>query len=375
MIYRSSRRIASMLTLTMLAFVLAACVDNADDAGSGGAGAGGGADAANWKPEFVGGKLQPLPDGFPNQPITIVSVDEPGSRDGIYARNLDQALASISPVEILVSDEPHAAGGTLADLVDTKRRPGGLEGYFPVITSIMGTATDWHTEPVEKEYGISIDDVNFFIATETHPWVIAQRSDAPWGASFEGFISYGKEHPGELRYIAGETGGGSDIALSWMLDGLGVEVKKIPAGGRPAAIAAVGAREGDFTITQPAVADSAGDRVQVIYATTEEVPEAWSSNPGVGSANDLATHGMQNLPWGTVQGLMLPREVPELHVKWLHALFAAAVETDVYKARTKTNIGMQIGLLSTEEANKRARDAYTVTEPIVRAAGLHWEQQ
>ena len=29
------------------------------------------------------GVLQPLEDGFPNRPITLVNVDDPGTRDGI----------------------------------------------------------------------------------------------------------------------------------------------------------------------------------------------------------------------------------------------------------------------------------------------------
>ena len=56
--------------------------------------------------EFVKGVLQPLADGFPKRAITFVVADDPGSRDGIYARTLQQALKGISPVPILVSDEP-----------------------------------------------------------------------------------------------------------------------------------------------------------------------------------------------------------------------------------------------------------------------------
>ena len=66
----------------------------------------GGTSAALAQPgEFVKGVLQPLADGFPNKPITIIVVDEPGSRDGIYARTMQEACRGISPVDILVSDE------------------------------------------------------------------------------------------------------------------------------------------------------------------------------------------------------------------------------------------------------------------------------
>ena len=40
---------------------------------------------AGFKVEWKDGVLQPLPDGFPNRAITIVNVDDPGTRDGIYS--------------------------------------------------------------------------------------------------------------------------------------------------------------------------------------------------------------------------------------------------------------------------------------------------
>ena len=52
--------------------------------------------------EFVKGVLQPLKDGFPNRPITLINADEAGSNDGIYGRVLQAALKGISPVDIIV---------------------------------------------------------------------------------------------------------------------------------------------------------------------------------------------------------------------------------------------------------------------------------
>ena len=67
-------------------------------------------------------------------PSRLVVVDDPGSRDGIYARTLQEALKGISPVPILVSDEPVAVGGTFDKLKDLQTREGGIEGYYPVVT-------------------------------------------------------------------------------------------------------------------------------------------------------------------------------------------------------------------------------------------------
>jgi tripartite-type tricarboxylate transporter receptor subunit TctC len=61
--------------------------------------------------EFVKGVLQPLADGFPKRTINLIVVDDPGTRDDLYAKSLQAASKGISPVNITVSCEPSASGG------------------------------------------------------------------------------------------------------------------------------------------------------------------------------------------------------------------------------------------------------------------------
>ena len=334
------------------------------------------AEAEDWEPEYADGVLQPLPGGFPDHEITLVNVDEAGSRDGIFARTLDQVLADISPVDIIVSDEPATQGGTMPVVAGMDTRDGGLDGYFPVIVSIGGAAQDFHIEPLEDELGITLDDVNFFIAMEVHAYALAQRADAPWEPSFEAFVEYAQAHPGELRYISPGVGAGQDIFMEWIMSELDVEVTKIPAADHESAMAAVGAGEGDFTMNRPELAGPAQEqgRVDIIMVTTQDVPEVWADNPGLISAKDFAAHGLPDeATWGSVLGFAAPAEVPDLHIQWLTELFTAATETDTYQERPDTLTGMQIQLLDAEEANSVAHRVYEFTEPIVRAVGLHHE--
>jgi tripartite-type tricarboxylate transporter receptor subunit TctC len=361
---------ALSITLT-LAFVsaLGACATDPEEAEGGTE-----VNVEDWEPEYVDGVLQPLPDGFPEDPITIVSVDEPGSLDGLYARTFDDALTDISPVDIVVSDEPRVAGGSFHTLADVMTRDGGDEGYFPIIAPIPGSITDFHVEPVVEETGITPDDVNYFISTEQHPWVLAQRMDPPWGEpSFDAFVEYVRAHPGEVRYIAGGVGSGADIAMEWMLHELDLEVEKIPAADRDAAMAAVGAGEGDITMNQASVALGAEEagRAEVIFTTADEVADLWADNPGVASAADYEKYGMEHVEWGTVQALMVHKDVPESHVAWLYELFSAGVETDAYQARLESNPWMTIEVLTTEECEAMKDRVYQGSDPIIEAIGLH----
>jgi len=329
--------------------------------------------AQEWQPNFVDGVLQPLPDGFPNMPITLINVDDAGSSSGLYIRSLQQALEGISPVEIRISDEPRAAGGTIHTLADvTANREGGDQGYFLVQGSTIGSATDFLTEPVEKETGMSLDDVNFFITTEAAPWAILQRKDAPWGRGFDKFVEYGRAHPGEIKYISPGVGGGLDIFTTWVLDTLDIQVNKIPAANREASLAAVGGGAGDITTNNATSTLKALDHVDVLLVSIPTVPPAFGGDE-VGSAADYERYGIDPLSWGSFQGFILAKTVPEEHVQWLHALLAAAAGSDTYKQRAQTVPGVVINVTSTADTNAQARAAYAAAEPIVKAAGLYWE--
>jgi len=331
------------------------------------------AQAQDWQPTFVDGVLQPLPNGFPEGPITLINVDDAGSSSGLYVRSLQQALENISPVDIRTTDEPRAAGGTIHTVADvTENREGGDQGYFLVQGSTIGSGTDWLTEPVKKETGLSIEDVNFFISTEAAPWAILQRKDAPWGPSFAGFVEYAKAHPGEIKYISPGVGGGLDIFTTWLLSALDIEVNKIPAANREASLAAVGGGAGDITTNNAVSSLKALDRVDVLLVSIPEVPQGFGGE-GTGSSSDYATYGIENIAWGSYQGFLLASVVPEDHVNWLHALLSAATEQEAYQRRKDTVPGVVIKATSIEDTNAQARNAYVAAEPIVRAAGLYWE--
>ena len=118
---------------------------------------------------FENGKLLPLADGFPDRPITLVNVDDPGTRDGIYARSLQEALRDISPGEVLVSDEPAPSFGTFYAVQDIQDREGGNDGYYLIILTIPGSSADILVEPVTEETGLTLDDLNLVVGTERIP--------------------------------------------------------------------------------------------------------------------------------------------------------------------------------------------------------------
>ena len=336
-----------------------------------------GASTASAQPgEFVKGVLQPLADGFPKRTISIVVVDDPGTRDDIYAKTLQQSLTSISPVPVVVSDEPAAFGGTFNKLKELQTREGGTDGYYPIVTDVWGAGTDPLTEPIKKELGMDLSDLKMVTITESITYFMMQRKNTPWGPTFAGMVKYAKENPGKVRYISKEVGSGNDIACSTILSMAGIldKVKKIPQGTMQECASTVAAGMGDITLTYAVLATphiQAG-RADVILSTGYSVPPPFDKDPNVVT---LEKAGLPKMQFGAILGMSVPKQVPQAHVDWLFKLFKAAASTDLHKKRQETNPGLMIYVMGPAEAEQAKNKYYEMAEPIVRQLGLHIDQK
>lgn len=329
---------------------------------------------AQAEPTFVDGKLQPLADGFPDRPITLINVDDPGTRDGIYARSLQEAMRDISPVDILVSDEPSPAYGTFFTIQDVMERDGGNGGYYPIIITIPGGSSDILVEPITEDTGLTLDDLNMVIGTERIPYVLIQRKDAPWGNTFESLVEHIRANPGEVKYISHQVGSGNDLAMMWILQQLDLDVHKIPAPSDPQVAAIVGAGEGDFSLAQADIAMNAwqSGKVDVLMVTGDAVPAPWADDPNVVSSQEA---GLPPNAFGLFLGFVVPQAVPDEHVQWLYELIRAAAETETHQQRAGIIPGLTFDIIGPEEATRVKLETVEFLDPVVRALGMHVDDQ
>jgi tripartite-type tricarboxylate transporter receptor subunit TctC len=354
-------RVSRRLFLVLLAFALSLA----------------GASVASAQPgEFVKGVLQPLADGFPKRAITLVVVDDPGTRDDLYAKSLQQALSSISPVPVMVSDEPAAFGGTFDKLRELRTREGGLDGYYPVVTDVWGAGTDPLTEPIQKELGMDLSDLRMVTITESISYFWMQRKNPPWGNTFAGLVKYAKENPGKVRYISKEVGTGIDIACSTIQSMAGIldKVKKIPQGTMQEVASTVAAGMGDFCQTYATLAapHMQAGRAELILSTGFKVPPPYDKDPNIVT---LEGAGLPKRQFGAILGFSVPKAVPQAHVDWLYKLIKAGVSTDLHKKREQINPGLIIYVMDPAAAEQAKNQYYEMAEPIVRGLGLHIDQK
>lgn len=371
-----------------LAMVLVACGgDDADDDTDPSAEDGGDAEEpeavatgpdgeSDWEPEWVDDELQPLPDGFPDQPITLINVDDAGTPSGLYTRAIQQAIeeGGLSPVEIRISDEPRAQGGTIHTAVEVyEEREGGDQGYYPVSMSLAGTATDFFVDPITEETGATFEDLNFSSSTEIVPYVMQTRMDAPWGTDFDAFIEHARENTLDFFEVVGNF---NTLACQWMLQEFDIETNNIPVGDREEMVTALAAGEGDFGCTQPHHAVQAEGRTVPIWMPTYELhPWFEEANSDMGTLNDHEEYGANELALGAQNGWLLHAGIPTDHALWLNELVSKAAEQESYLQREDTVPGLTIQVLSMEEANAAARQAYELMEPVIKEAGVHIEDR
>jgi tripartite-type tricarboxylate transporter receptor subunit TctC len=328
--------------------------------------------SAQWQPVYENGVLQPLPDGFPDRPLTILNTDDAGSPDGIYARTLQEVLNDISPQRVNVLDRPSTAFGTWEALQFGSQEPGGDVGHVMVVHTVPGTALDLLTVDLNKELGMDLDDLNIVLTTEEVPYVVISRTGAPWGSSFDEMIAYAKANPGKLRYLSREVGSAADITMTWLFDKTGVKVEKIIGGSMQEIGIAVAAGEVDVALVfaEVALTHFQNQKVEVLLMTGDTAIAPWTDKPTLSQAIEGA-----DVLWGRVIGLAVPASVSDEHRAWLFELVSKGTEDARYKERGNTVPGRVLKIRDHDNAVALAQSIRDFGDPIVRSLGLHYETQ
>jgi tripartite-type tricarboxylate transporter receptor subunit TctC len=354
----------SIVVLGATALMVSACAT--------GGGSGATTDDATDVPVFVDGKLQPLKDGFPKSPLSIVVIDEAGSDDGIYARQVQDAASAISPVDIKVLDRPEFGStyGAWEGLDWIKDQRGGDEGYMVAVVTLPGSTIDLLATPVAADLGVTMESLNTVMLTESVPYVIVTRADAPWGDSFEDMLAYAKDHPGEVKYISRGPGAGPDLAMNNYANIAGVEFNTSVGGSHAEINTAIGAGAGDIAVTLPGAASPFIQDGKVVLLTCTGNANPCAANWGTEQPNAASVvGGIDNDPWGSNRGLVAAQDIPESHRLWLEALIDAASNDPAFVKARESIPGVGLVKLNKAEALELQKAAYDTAYDILDGLG------
>lgn len=167
---------------------------------------------------------------FPgNKQISLIVPYSPGGASDttgrIYASELEKALGT----SVVVSNVTGASGAIGLEQVRNSKPDGYTIAYMPVESTMLRALgfTD-----------LSTDDFKFIGRAMTIPAAITVRADAPWN-TFEEFIAYAKDHPGEVQVGNSGTGSIWHVAAASIEDKCGVEFTHVPFDGAAPAVAAL----------------------------------------------------------------------------------------------------------------------------------------
>lgn len=329
--------LAAAMSLTMVA-----CGSSKTPASSGSTSSGGTSSSAE-SVDFPGNKQVSL----------IVPYSAGGASDTvarIYASELEQSLGT----SIVVSNVTGASGAIGLEQVRNSNPDGYTIAYMPVESTMLKALgfTD-----------LSTDDFRFIGRAMTIPAAVTVRADAPWD-TFEDFINYAKEHPGEIQVGNSGTGSIWHIAAASIEKECGVQFTHVPFdGAAPAVAALLGGNIQAVTVSPSEVknnVDSGDFKVLCVLGESRS-----SVVPDVPTAQELGID-ITIQGWG---GFAVPKDTPQAVIDILEKASETAINSDSVK-KTLADRGYEHAYLSGSDMDQKASEELAYYSELIPELGI-----
>ncbi|MUV37058.1 Protein BugT [Lentibacillus sp. JNUCC-1] len=307
-------KLLGLILMTVLVLTISGCSGNSEneDAGSGNSGS---ADNAN--------------EDFPKKEIELIVPTAAGGGTDAAARALAPLAEDHLGTSIGVVNKT-GGSGSVGMTEGANSKP---DGY--TVTMVFVELTMFEhlgLSPLTPQDFKPIGLINFDPAALTVP------ADAPYD-TLEEFISYAKEHPGEIS--VGNSGPGSiwHIAAANLEEAAGIELNHVPHDGAAPAVTALVGGHIDAVTVSPAEVKSQIDagKLKMLAVMSDEKSDMAPDVPTVSEA------GLDAAPIGTWRGLTVPKETPDDIVAKLEDGFLKAAEEEEFKDfMDKNGLGLKI---------------------------------
>ena len=335
------KKILALALAAAMSLTLVACGGSKTPAASGSASSGGSSSAETV--DFPGNKQVSL----------IVPYSAGGASDTvarIYASELEQSLGT----SIVVSNVTGASGAIGLEQVRNSNPDGYTIAYMPVESTMLKALgfTD-----------LSTDDFRFIGRAMTIPAAVTVRADAPWD-TFEDFVNYAKEHPGEIQVGNSGTGSIWHIAAAYIEKECGVQFTHVPFdGAAPAVAALLGGNIQAVTVSPSEVknnVDSGDFKVLCVLGESRS-----SVVPDVPTAQELGID-ITIQGWG---GFAVPKDTPQAVIDILEKASETAINSDSVK-KTLADRGYEHAYLSGSDMDQKASEELAYYSELIPELGI-----
>ena len=335
------KKILALALAAAMSLTLVACGRSKTPAASGSASSGGSSSAETV--DFPGNKQVSL----------IVPYSAGGASDTvarIYASELEQSLGT----SIVVSNVTGASGAIGLEQVRNSNPDGYTIAYMPVESTMLKALgfTD-----------LSTDDFRFIGRAMTIPAAVTVRADAPWD-TFEDFVNYAKEHPGEIQVGNSGTGSIWHIAAASIEKECGVQFTHVPFdGAAPAVAALLGGNIQAVTVSPSEVknnVDSGDFKVLCVLGESRS-----SVVPDVPTAQELGID-ITIQGWG---GFAVPKDTPQAVIDILEKASETAINSDSVK-KTLADRGYEHAYRSGSDMDQKASEELAYYSELIPELGI-----
>ncbi|HTQ74557.1 MAG TPA: tripartite tricarboxylate transporter substrate binding protein [Burkholderiales bacterium] len=252
---------------------------------------------------------------YPAKPILIVMPLQAGSAVDVMIRIVAQRMGEDMGQQIVIENQPGAAGSIGAERV----KRAAADGYT------VGALNDSILTMIPNIRQIAYDPVKDFVpvgVVAAITWVMVVNNDLPAKTVSE-FIALAKSRPGKLDYSSGGNGSPQHVAMEAFKAATGIDLVHIPyRGATQAAVDVMSNRvQAHFSavsIVQPYIKDG---RMRALA-----VPSA-ARSPLLPDVPTMAEAGVPGFEWRTWASFVVPLGTPAPIVERLNAELVKAVRT------------------------------------------------
>ena len=251
---------------------------------------------------------------YPAKPILIVMPLQAGSAVDVMIRIVAQRMGEDMGQQIVIENQPGAAGSIGAERV----KRAAADGYT------VGALNDSILTMIPNIRQVAYDPVKDFLpvgVVAAITWVMVVNNDLPAKTVSE-FVALAKSRPGKLDYSSGGNGSPQHVAMEAFKAATGIDLVHIPyRGATQAAVDVMSNRvQAHFSavsIVQPYIKDG---RMRALA-----VPSA-ARSPLLPEVPTMAEAGVPGFEWRTWASFVVPLGTPRPVVERLNAELVKAVK-------------------------------------------------
>ena len=287
---------------------------------------------------------------YPAKPILAVMPLQAGSAVDVMIRIVAQKMGENMGQQIVIENQPGAAGSIGAERV----KRAAPDGYT------VGVLNDSILTMIPNIRQVAYDPVKDFVpvgVVAAITWVMVVSNELPAKTVAE-FVALAKSRPGKLDYSSGGNGSPQHVAMEAFKAATGIDVVHIPyRGATQAAVDVMSNRVqvhlGAVSIMQPYIKDG---RMRALG-----VPSA-ARSPLLPAVPTVAEAGVPGFEWRTWASFVVPLATPNSIVERLNAEMVKAVNSpDIREkliAQGLEPIGSKPEMVTqwTQDGLKRMRD-------------------